>query len=107
MAAATADLFGTWTLDGVPDEVLSLADAVTEQLTPAWAIDHIAWHDSSSTAQAVQVADALIAVLGETPSRSGEANSVADPGLPPGQTAWLEQMLGLGIPCPVYSIFSK
>ena len=32
MAAATADLFGTWTLDGVPSEVVSLADALSEQV---------------------------------------------------------------------------
>ena len=47
---------------------------------------------------AVHGADVFVAVLGEAPSRSGEAHSVADPGLPPGQEAWLERMVSFGVP---------
>ena len=36
MAQATTDLYGTWTLDGEPDGVTSIADALQQQLSPAW-----------------------------------------------------------------------
>ena len=98
LAQATSELFGTWTLDGVPEEVVSLADAVQQAMQPAWEVMVQPWHDVSHIALSVQHADAVIAVLGEPPAHSGEAHSVADPGLPAGQTAWLESLLALGQP---------
>ena len=98
MAQATTDLYGTWTLDGEPEGVTNIAEALTQQLAPSWTVHTPAWHDVSGMAQAAQRSDVVIAVVGETPSRSGEANSVVDPGLPVGQAQWLEELVQLGIP---------
>ena len=65
MAEATADLFGTWTLDGVPGEVVNRNAALKEQLDPQWQVDRIAWHDVSQAVQHAHHADVVIAVLGK------------------------------------------
>jgi beta-glucosidase len=96
LAEATGALFGTWTLDGNPGEVTSLADALDAALDGQ--VKRAPWDNPSLCAHMVHQSSAAVVVLGETPNRSGEANSVADPGLPPGQVAMLEQLLGLGTP---------
>ncbi len=97
LATATQDLFGSWTLDGIPGEVLSLLDAFREA-EPERKILHADWGDSSGMDHAVAWANRVLLVLGESASRSGEAHSVGDPTLPPGQTELLEQVLRLGKP---------
>ena len=98
MAHATKELFGTWTLDGVPEEVTSLAGALQQQLSDSWRVVTTTSQADSECSLVADSCDALVVVLGEHPSRSGEANSVANPGLPAGQEAFLTQMLDLNIP---------
>jgi len=97
MATATQDLFGSWTLDGIPSEVVSILDALQEE-TSGREFRHAPWGDASGMDNAANGSNRILLVLGETSSRSGEAHSVGDPTLPPGQAEVLEQMLRLGKP---------
>ncbi len=97
MATATQELFGSWTLDGIPSEVISLLDALKE-VAPERNFRYADWGDASGMDTAAVGSDCILLVLGETPSRSGEAHSVGDPMLPPGQADMLEQMLRFGKP---------
>jgi beta-glucosidase len=49
----------------------------------------------------VRKANITVALVGEHPSRSGEANSVADIGLPAGQLEVLHAMAAIGKPLVV------
>lgn len=98
MAHATADLFGNWTLDGIASEPVSLAQALREQFGDSVTIMTPPWHDIALTQHGVHQADAAVVVMGETPLACGEANSVAQPGLPLGQLETLESLVALGTP---------
>ncbi|HEY3436870.1 MAG TPA: glycoside hydrolase family 3 C-terminal domain-containing protein, partial [Actinotalea sp.] len=92
-ATARGELFGTWTLDGHPDDVVSVADALMERLAPAGVavtVDDARFVDE--TLVEARAADLVIACVGEHPLRSGEANSVTSLGLPPGQLELLEAL---------------
>jgi len=56
---------------------------------------------SDRTLHLVRQADITIALVGEHPSRSGEANSVANLGLPAGQVEVLRAIASLGKPLVV------
>ncbi len=92
-ATARAELFGTWTLDGRPEDVVTIADAVRER----WADDEttVTVDDGrflDETLIAARAADVVVACVGEHPMRSGEANSVTSIDLPPGQVEALEAL---------------
>jgi beta-glucosidase len=89
-------LLGTWTLDGRGDDVVSPGAALRERLG-----DRVTVGDgrfSDVTLQQVRRADTTVLLLGEHPSRSGEAQSVTDIGLPHGQLDVLRAVAGLGKP---------
>jgi beta-glucosidase len=88
-------LLGTWTLDGRGEDVASPASALS------WMGDDAIIDDgrfSDRTLHLVRQADVTVALVGEHPSRSGEANSVADIGLPAGQLEVLRAVAALGKP---------
>ena len=89
-------LLGTWTLDGRGDDVVSPGAALRERLG-----DRVTVSDgrfSDVTLQQVRRSDTTVLLLGEHPSRSGEAQSVTDIGLPHGQLDVLRAVAGLGKP---------
>ena len=89
-------LLGTWTLDGRGEDVVSPGAALRERLG-----DRVTVSDgrfSDVTLQQVRRADTTVLLLGEHPSRSGEAQSVTDIGLPHGQLDVLRAVAGLGKP---------
>lgn len=94
LADATVELFGTWTLDGVPSEVTSLAAALCAAHKAAVEVVPAA-HGASTQAlgAALAGADVAIAVLGEGPEVSGEAHSLAEPRLPAEQVALLDRLV--------------
>jgi beta-glucosidase len=94
-----AALLGTWTLDGRGEEVASPAAAMSARLAGDAIIDDGRFSDR--TMHLVRQADITLALVGEHPSRSGEAHSVADIGLPPGQLEVLRAMAAIGKPMVV------
>jgi beta-glucosidase len=94
---AGEELLGTWTLDGRGEDVVPPAAAFRERLGE----DRLLVTDgrfSDRAVQQVRGADVTVALLGEHPWRSGEANSVSDIGLPAGQLDVLRQLARIGKP---------
>jgi beta-glucosidase len=93
---ARAELFGTWTPDGRAEDVTPLDEAL-RQTAPK---DLELWF-AETTDLALHLAnhvDAVVLLLGEHPSRSGENCNVSDLGLPPGQAEFVQAMAALGKP---------
>jgi len=94
-----AALLGTWALDGRGEEVASPAAAIRDRLGDNAIVDDGRFSDR--TLHLVRQADVTLALVGEHPSRSGEANSVADIGLPAGQLEVLRAIATIGKPLVV------
>ncbi|GAA2740436.1 glycoside hydrolase family 3 N-terminal domain-containing protein [Terrabacter aerolatus] len=89
-------LLGTWVLDGRGEEVVTPEAALRERLG-----DRVTVADgrfSDVTLMQARAADTSVLLLGEHRSRSGEAQSVVDIGLPPGQIEVLRAVAALGKP---------
>ncbi|MGO4597235.1 glycoside hydrolase family 3 N-terminal domain-containing protein [Terrabacter sp. 2RAF25] len=89
-------LLGTWTLDGRGEDVVSPASALRERLGDR--LDVSDGRFSDRTLQQARRTERTVLLLGEHPSRSGEANSVTDIRLPHGQLDVLRAVAGLGKP---------
>ena len=89
-------LLGTWTLDGRAEDVVSPASALRARL--GHRIEVSDGRFSDRTLQQARRAERTVLLLGEHPSRSGEANSVTDIGLPHGQLDVLRAVARLGKP---------
>jgi beta-glucosidase len=92
-------LLGTWSLDGRGEDVASPAAAIRDRLQGNAIVDDGRFSDR--TMQLVRQADITLALVGEHPSRSGEANSVASIGLPAGQLEVLRAIAAIGKPLVV------
>lgn len=93
---ARGELFGTWTPDGRAETVTPLDEALRQSAPQGVEL----WF-AESFDQALHNAhyvDAVVLVIGEHPSRSGENANVSDLGLPPGQAEFVEAMSALGKP---------
>jgi beta-glucosidase len=89
-------LLGTWVLDGRGEEVVTPGAALRERLG-----DRVTVADgrfSDVTLMQARAARTTVMLLGEHRSRSGEAQSVVDIGLPPGQLDVLRAVARLGKP---------
>ncbi len=93
---ARDELFGTWSPDGRAADAAPLDEAVRANAPKDLDLWFIRNPDLA-LALAHQ-ADAVVLLLGEHPSRSGENANVSDLGLPPGQLPFLESMAALGKP---------
>lgn len=93
---AGAELYGTWTADGRPEDVTPLDEALRQVAPPDV---RLRFAESPDLALSfAQYADAVVLVLGEHPLRSGENANVSDLGLPPGQAELVAAMAALGKP---------
>jgi len=92
-------LLGTWTLDGRGEDVTSPAISLKSRLGVDAIIDDGRFSDR--TMHLVRQADITVALVGEHPSRSGEANSVASIDLPAGQLEVLAEIAAIGKPLVV------
>jgi len=92
-------LFGTWTLDGRGEDVASPAAAIRDRLQDNAIVDNGRFSDR--TLHLVRQADVTVALVGEHPSRSGEANSITGIGLPAGQLEVLRAIAAIGKPLVV------
>ena len=97
LAEAKAELLGTWTLDGRREDAVSVLEGIRAAAAPGTRILCEAALPEAALAQAEE-AKVIIVVLGEHPTRSGEAASVQDIELPPGQCRLLEQLAQFEIP---------
>ncbi|GAA3721170.1 glycoside hydrolase family 3 N-terminal domain-containing protein [Terrabacter ginsenosidimutans] len=89
-------LLGTWVLDGRGEEVVTPGPALRERLG-----DRVTVADgrfSDVTLMQARGAKTTVMLLGEHRSRSGEAQSVVDIGLPPGQLEVLRAVAAFGKP---------
>ncbi len=93
---ATGELFGTWTPDGRAEDVTPIREAL-RQAAPK---DVELWFTEipELALQFAQRVDAVMMLVGEHPSRSGENANVSDLSLPPGQAEWIERITALGKP---------
>jgi len=92
--SAREELFGTWTCDGKHFWATPVIDAIQE--TAEGKITSQAYGDF--IVESARTAGCAVALLGEHPSRSGEAHSVADIGLPPGQIEILRTLALAQVP---------
>lgn len=91
-AEATGELFGTWTLDGVPGDAVSIAQGFAERYGSAATVTVDDGRFLDRTLVRARETDVVVACVGEHPMRSGEANSVASIDLPAGQVEQLEAL---------------
>lgn len=93
---ARSELFGTWSPDGRAETVVPLDEALRE-IAPKgvnlWFAESV-----DQALHSAHYVDAVILVLGEHPSRSGENANISDLGLPPGQAEFIETIAALGKP---------
>jgi beta-glucosidase len=94
-----AALLGTWTLDGRGEDVASPAAAIRDRLLDNAVVDDGRFSDR--TLHLVRETDITVALVGEHPSRSGEANSVSNLALPAGQLEVLRSIASIGKPLVV------
>jgi len=83
-AASRSDLNGSWSADAVDEDAVTVLDGIrsavsseTEIITAGNSADEIVYNARS--------AEAVVLVVGEHPSRTGEAHCVSSLDLPPGQ----------------------
>lgn len=89
-------LLGTWVLDGRGEEVVTPEAALRARL-----VDRVSVADGrfpDVTLMQARAADTSVLLLGEHRSRSGEAQSVVDIGLPPGQLELVRAVAAFGKP---------
>lgn len=89
-------LLGTWVLDGRGEEVVTPGPALRERLGERVTVADGRFSDV--TLMQARAAETTVLLLGEHRSRSGEAQSVVDIGLPPGQLEVLRAVAALGKP---------
>jgi beta-glucosidase len=93
---ARSELYGTWSPDGIDEDCETFEQAL-KQVAPK----NIEFWFSADHDQALDYAleaDAIVLLLGEHPSRSGENANLADLNLPPTQASLVDIMASLGKP---------
>ncbi len=89
-------LLGTWVLDGRGEEVVTPGPALRDRLGDRLTVSDGRFSDV--TLMQARAAETTVMLLGEHRSRSGEAQSVVDIGLPPGQLEVLRSVAAFGKP---------
>ncbi len=96
---ATDVLNGTWCLDGLAEDVITVKAGFEAAIGKDQVLFPSTLNDESLNQ--ARYCDVAVAVVGEHPQRSGEANSVAYIDLPPGQLEWLQGLKRIGVPIVV------
>jgi beta-glucosidase len=97
LAHGRGELLGTWSPDGRADDVVSIADAMREVAPRDFQLIFPTDNVDECVSRAI-MADVVVVVMGEHPSRSGEASSISTLDLPPGQRQFLEALHDNGVP---------
>lgn len=98
-ADSKAELLGSWTGDGRAEDVTSVFAALREAFGPKTRL--VLAPALPEAAAAAREADAVVAVVGEDATMSGEASSRSDLGLPSGQLELLQAVKAAGKPFAV------
>lgn len=97
LADAKAELLGTWALDGRGADAVSIVEGIRAAVAPSARVIFEGGSAETALCQA-QESEVVVLVLGEHPTRSGEAASVSDISLPFGQLELLERLAQFGVP---------
>lgn len=109
LADDRVSLIGSWPGDGVPEEAVTLVDAVRERLGSSGTVIHesagkvsgFSFKRPSDGVEAAKDAEFIIVVVGETSEMSGEAQSRSSLELPGQQLDLLGKVRALGKPYAV------
>jgi beta-glucosidase len=93
---AKEELFGCWTPDGRPEDVISLSQTLLENCPEGVELSIIEHTDR--ILDGTFRSDAIVLIAGEHPNRSGENNNVSDLGLPVGQRELILSVSRMGKP---------
>jgi beta-glucosidase len=104
LARQRSALLGSWVLDGLPEETVTLVEAVKTAVPGAEILDTSDVLSDEMLMAAAQ-AEVVILAVGESNARNGEYNCVASLDLPAGQEALIEAVHGMGKPV-VLIVFS-
>ena len=91
LAYGHAELLGTWAPDGRAEDVVCIADAIHELAPHDFQMVFPTDNMDECLNRAI-MADAAVVVVGEHPSRSGEASSISTLDLPPGQRQFVQAL---------------
>lgn len=100
MAHVKGPLLGSWAMDGVDTDAVSVIEGIKAKLAPGaflWPTEVEVDH----ALQACSCASVIVAVVGEHPERSGESHSTSTLDLPPGHEAFLKALREYDIPLVV------
>ena len=98
LATAKSEMLGSWAINGRGDDVVSILEGIRQihEVSYVSGADWKGAYSPEEVAAAVQNADTVIAVVGESADQSGEAASRSDIRLPGQQEALLHQLKALG-----------
>jgi len=97
LAEARAELNGSWCADAVAADVVTVADGVRAALSPETEVV-TSGPTADEMLEAARGAEAVVMVVGEHPSRSGEGGGVANLTLPSGQEDMIRAVMETGVP---------
>jgi beta-glucosidase len=97
MAQARRALLGSWVLDGREEEVITIIEGI-KNAAPEAKLVTVNSGLTDDMILAARNADIVVLALGESNVRSGEANSVGNIILPPGQEELVEMLSRFGKP---------
>jgi beta-glucosidase len=106
LAHAQGELFGTWTPDGRPEDVTSIADAIREAAPKDMKLV-FASNLADDMLTRAGFADVAVVVVGEHQGRSGEAGSISNLDLPAGQRELIETIYANGIPIVLVTLAGR
>ncbi len=95
-AQAQGELYGTWSPDSRAEDCVPFEQAMKE--TAPNEVDVWFSQDYDKAIDSTLEADAVVLMLGEPPSRSGENANLSNLNLPPGQADLVDTMITLGKP---------
>ncbi len=106
MVWASESLLGSWTLDGHPEDVVSMVDALCAEIGEARVFST---HSPLSDEQLLLAgqSDVVVLALGESHLVTGEANSLADITVPAEQVALAAKAKALGKPVVAVMCFGR
>ncbi|HEY3782388.1 MAG TPA: glycoside hydrolase family 3 N-terminal domain-containing protein [Fimbriimonadaceae bacterium] len=90
-----AAMLGTWCLDGLASDVVTLREACSSEFSSR---EFLFSNHADEAINMARYCDVAIVAVGETAQRTGEANSTTTIDLPPGQLEFIKGVHRIGVP---------